>query len=150
MDLSYCKCGISATPAGCTPNCTGIGSLMEVICMVCQLRNIHVLIAFSVFSHVQTVTETLNVKLSNKCKIVCLITVNKYRAGELLSVSCILHSSSMWIYFNNRKWLMVAGKKTVLSVELPPVRFAEQNELSITSAQRAAYCHNFTVIASAV
>lgn len=125
-------------------------SLMAVFCKVCQLRNTHVLMAFSVFSHVQTDRETLNGKLSNNCEIVCLITANKYGAGELLSIFCILHSSSVWIYFNNRKWLMVAGKKTVLSLELPPVRFAEQNEFSIASTQNAAYCHHFTVIANAV
>lgn len=63
--------------------------------MVLCLKNAHVLIAFSVFSHIQTVTETLNVKLSNKCEIVYLITVSKCGAGELFSLFYILHLSSV-------------------------------------------------------
>lgn len=45
---------------------------------------------------------------------------------------------------------MVAAKKTVLSVELPPVCFTEQYGFNITSTQKAMYCHNSIVIASAV
>lgn len=55
----------------------------------------HVLIAFSVSLLIQTVTETLNVKLSNRCETVCLTTVNKYGAGELFRIFYILHLHSV-------------------------------------------------------
>lgn len=45
---------------------------------------------------------------------------------------------------------MIAGMKTVLSVELPPVHFTKQNGFNIPSTQKAMYCLNFAVIANAV